>query len=114
MAKDWKDRLGVVFSTNPDFEYEEEQEVQEETLAPKDQELKISLDRKKRKGKTVTLVTGFVGIDEDLKVLAKLLKSKCGVGGSTKDGEIIIQGEFRDKIIDILQAEGYQTKRVGG
>ena len=114
MAKDWKDRLGVVFSTNPDFDYDQEENDQEETLAPKDQTLKVMLDRKKRKGKSVTLVTDFVGTDDDLKLLAKMLKSKCGVGGSAKDGEIIIQGDFRDKVIDLLKADGYRVKRVGG
>lgn len=114
MAKDWKDRLGVVFSTNPDFEYEHEEEEQQETLPPEEQQLKISLDKKQRKGKAVTLITGFIGTEEDLKALAKLLKSKCGVGGSAKDEEIIIQGDFRDKVMQLLTASGYKVKRVGG
>ena len=110
MAKDWKERLGVVFSTNPDFDYEHEEEETQETLAPSEQQLKVLLDRKKRKGKTVTLVEGFVGSEEDLKELGKLLKSKCGVGGSVKDGEILIQGDFKNRIVEILKNEGYRAK----
>ncbi|PLX11889.1 MAG: translation initiation factor [Marinilabiliales bacterium] len=112
---DWKSRLNVVYSTNPDFQYEKEEDKVEETLPPQQQKLKIFLDRKQRKGKTVSLISGFTGTEEDLKDLAKLLKTKCGAGGSAKDGEIIIQGDFRDKILNILQAEGYtNTKKAGG
>ena len=111
---DWKDRLGVVFSTNNDFDYTHEQEEEQETLPPKQQILKVSLDRKKRKGKSVTLIANFIGSSDNLKSLGKLLKTKCGVGGSVKDGEILIQGDFREKIIEILQKENYKTKRVGG
>ena len=114
MAKDWKERLGVVYSTNSDFEYEKEAGEASETLPAQQQNLRVSLDKKNRKGKAVTLVTGFVGTDDDLKDLGKLLKTKCGVGGSTKEGEIIIQGDFRDKILQILQNEGYKVKRSGG
>ena len=114
MAKDWKDRLGVVYSTNPEFGYNKDQEEEQETLAPQQQALKVFLDKKQRKGKMVTLITGFVGANEDLKTLAKMLKTKCGVGGTTKDGEIIIQGNFRDKVLDLLQAEGYKAKKAGG
>ena len=114
MAKDWKDRLGTVYSTNPDYEYEHDREEEQETLEPKRQNLKVSLDKKGRKGKAVTLISGFIGTENDIKELAKLLKTKCGVGGSAKDGEILIQGEFRDKIMDILTKAGYKAKRSGG
>ncbi len=107
---DWKDRLGVVYSTSDDFDYEYEEEQQEDTLPPAQQRLYVSLDKKKRAGKQVTLISGFVGSDDDLKTLAKWLKSKCGVGGSAKQGEIIIQGDFRERVRQLLMAEGYGVK----
>lgn len=110
MAKDWKDRLGVVYSTNSNFEYENSQEEESETLVPKDQNLRVTIDRKQRKGKSVTLVSGFVGTEDDLKDLGKLLKTKCGVGGTAKNGEIIIQGKWREKVVDLLRAEGFRTR----
>ena len=107
-------KRNIVYSTNPNYTYDDEEEGQE-TLAPKAQKLKVLIDRKQRKGKSVTLVTGFEGRDEDLKDLAKKLKSKCGVGGAAKDGEIIVQGEFKEKIYMLLNEMGYkQTKTVGG
>ena len=105
---DWKDRLNVVFSTNPNFQYETEEEEEQELLPKNQQKLRVKLDRKNRGGKTVTLVTGFVGPEEDLKALGKFLKGKLGVGGSAKDGEIIIQGEFKERGIDILLKDGYK------
>lgn len=105
---DWKDRLNVVFSTNPNFQYETEEEEEQELLPKNQQKLRVKLDRKNRGGKTVTLVTGFVGPEDDLKALGKLLKGKLGVGGSAKDSEIIIQGEFKERVIDILLKEGYK------
>ena len=110
MAQDWKDRLGVVYSTNSDFNYEKTGEEEPETLSPENQKLRVSIDRKQRKGKSVTLVQGFVGKEDDLKELAKLLKTKCGVGGSAKEGEIIIQGEFVEKVRGILTKQGYKVK----
>ena len=109
-----KGRSGVVYSTNNDYDYDYDDDFVEETLAPSDQNLKVMLDKKSRGGKQVTLVDGFVGTEEDLKDLGKLLKSKCGVGGSAKNGEILVQGDFRDKVLQILQKEGYRAKRVGG
>lgn len=108
---DWKKRLGVVFSTNPDFTYEEETEQEPATLAPEKQHLIVSIDRKGRGGKQVTLVTGFVGTSEDLAELGRTLKVKCGVGGTAKDGEITIQGDFRDRVVVLLKEMGYKAKR---
>lgn len=105
---DWKERLNVVYSTNPDFQYETDEEEEVELLPKNQQKLRVKLDRKNRGGKTVTLVTGFIGPEDDLKVLGKLLKGKLGVGGAAKDGEIIIQGEFKERVIDILLKEGYR------
>ncbi len=111
---DWKDRLNVVYSTNPDFRYEIRDEEEAFTLPPSQQKLRVQLDRKNRGGKVVTLVTGFTGSDDDLKELGRLLKSKCGVGGTAKDGEIIVQGDFKQKVLDLLKQAGYtQTKPVG-
>ncbi len=113
-TNDWKDRLNVVYSTNPDFKYENEENEESETPSPAAQRLRVQLDRKNRGGKVVTLITGFVGKEDDLKELGKLLKSKCGVGGSAKDGEIIVQGDFKQKIVDLLKKEGYTgTKPIG-
>lgn len=114
MAQDWKSRLGVVYSTNPDYKYEEEDnDEQQDTLPPEKQKLTVSIDRRKRAGKQVTLVSGFTGSDDDLAALAKMLKQKCGVGGSAKDGEILIQGDFRDKVVEILKKEGYCLAKRG-
>lgn len=107
-----EDLGGFVFSTNKDFEFEKEEA--HETPANSEQKLEAHLDKKNRGGKVATVIKGFEGTDDDLKALAKQLKTLCGVGGSAKDGEIIIQGNFRDKIMDWLTKEGYRVKRVGG
>lgn len=109
---DWKDRLNVVYSTNPDFKYDSDEEEETETLPKEKQLLRISLDKRNRKGKAVTLITGFTGSVDDLEILGKFLKVKCGVGGSAKDGEIIIQGDFRNKVLELLQKEGYAKSRI--
>ena len=109
-----KGRKGIVYSTNPDFNYNYEQEQEQETLPPLQQLLYISLDRKQRGGKEVTLVEGFVGTPDDLADLGKKLKTSCGVGGSAKDGEILVQGDQRDKVVPLLEKWGYKVKRKGG
>ncbi len=111
---DWKSRLGMVYSTNPDFEYTSDSQGGEETLDPSKQDLRIWLDRKQRGGKVATIIKGFVGKEEDLKELARTLKTKCGVGGAAKDGEIIVQGDHRDRVVEILSKSGYKCKRAGG
>ena len=108
---DWKARLGVVYSTNPDFQYETDEVAEAETLPPAKQRLIVAIDRRNRGGKQVTLVTGFVGKADDLKELGKTLKTCCGVGGTAKDGEITIQGDFRDKVVALLKEMGYNAKR---
>ena len=108
---DWKSRLGVVYSTNPDFQYETAPEEEAETLPPSKQRLIVAIDRRNRGGKQVTLVTGFVGKADDLKELGKALKTRCGVGGTAKDGEITIQGDLRDKVVALLKEMGYNAKR---
>lgn len=108
---DWKNRLGVVYSTNPDFKYETDEPVEEETLEPGKQKLIVRIDRRQRAGKQVTLIEGFKGKSEDLAALAKTLKTRCGVGGTAKDGEITIQGDLRDKIVTLLTSMGYNAKR---
>jgi translation initiation factor 1 len=109
-----KNRTGVVYSTDPDFSYQTNEEAAATTLPPQQQQLRVQLDKKQRGGKQVTLVTGFVGSDDDLQTLGKLLKTKCGVGGNAKDGEILVQGDFRDKVLEVLLKEGYKAKRIGG
>lgn len=109
-----KKPVGIVYSTNPDFQYQFDSEPEQATLPPNQQSLRVVFDRKQRGGKTVTLVTGFTGNDGDLEDLGKMLKSKCGVGGTVKDGEILIQGNFCDRIIEILSKQGYKVKKSGG
>lgn len=113
MAKK-KEKLNIVYSTNPDFQFQFKEEETIDTLPKNQQKLYVSIDRKQRAGKEVTLIEGFAGLEEDLKDLGKLLKSKCGVGGSVKDNEILIQGNFKDKIFDLLVKEGYSVKKKGG
>jgi len=112
MGGNKKNRKGVMYSTNPDFDYEYKNEEQE-TLVNNEQQLKVCID-KHRAGKVAVIIKDFIGTTEDLKTLGKTLKSKCGVGGSAKNGEIIIQGNVRDKVMEILEKEGYNYKRVGG
>lgn len=102
---------GVVYSTNPDFVYPYDDEPEAESLAPERQKLRVSIEHHHRGGKTVTLVRGFVGTDDDLQTLAKQLKTKCGTGGSAKDGEIIIQGENKEKVVQLLLQMGYKNSK---
>ena len=109
-----KNRRGVVYSTDPNYNYQQH-ENEEEDVAPSQLKLRVMLDRKQRRGKAVTLITGYTGSEETLKELGKYLKSKCGVGGSAKNGEIIVQGDHRDKVVALLKEKGYsQTKKSGG
>ena len=109
-----KKRINIVYSTADNFDYDFEEDVSEKTLDPDAQKLYVSIDRKKRAGKEVTLVEGFIGDADDLKDLAKFLKSKCGVGGAAKNGEILIQGNFKDKVYDLLISKNYSVKKKGG
>lgn len=109
-----KNRINIVYSTNPDFAYEQSEDIEQETLPPQQQNLRVMLDKKMRAGKSVTLVTGFIGTVEDLEQLGKTLKSKCGVGGTVKNNEIMIQGDFCEKILQLLAQHGYKAKRSGG
>ena len=108
-----KEKIGVVYSTNPDFVYQYDEEPEPEILSPEKQKLKVRLDRHARGGKQVTLISGFVGTVSDLNELAKTLKNLCGVGGTAKEGEIIIQGDFRGKIVERLSQMGYGVKQIG-
>lgn len=113
MSKKNSNRIGVVYSTNPDFQYEEIEEFEQETLPNNQQKLYVQLDKKQRAGKQVTLITGFVGTSEDLEILGKELKNKCGVGGSVKNGEILLQGDFRQKVMYYLVQKDYKVKQRG-
>ena len=111
---DWKSRLGVVYSTNPDYRYAAEQPEEEPTPPPAGQALRVWLDRRQRAGKAVTLVRGFRGTTADLEALGRMLRQRCGVGGSVKEGEILVQGDHRDRIVEILLKAGYGCKKAGG
>lgn len=113
MENDWKKRLGVVYSTDESFEYDTNSEEESETLPPQQQKLYVSLDKRNRKGKAVTLIAGFTGNSEDLKELGKQLKSICGVGGTVKDGEILLQGDHRKRVVSHLEDKGYKVKISG-
>lgn len=113
MKKNKNTNGGLIYSTNAHLRIEEEESNEQETLAPEKQQLRVSLDKKNRGGKEVTLITGFIGTDEDLETLGKTLKNKCGSGGSVKDGEIIIQGDKRNVVADYLLKEKYKVKRIG-
>ena len=113
MMNDWKDRLGVVYSTSVDFDYQTNEAEEPETLAPTAQVLRVRIEKKGRGGKTATLVSGFVGTSADLADLGRTLKSKCGVGGSVKDGEILVQGDFRERVISLLRSMGYTGTKCG-
>lgn len=114
MGKSKKNRGNIVYSTNEDFDYDFDDETEEETLEPGQQDLRVQIDRKNRKGKEATLVTGFIGTEDDLKDLGKTLKSKCGVGGTAKNGEILIQGNHKEKVFQLLVDLGYKVKKAGG
>ena len=114
MSNKNKNKGGMVFSTDPDYKYESFNEEELETLANNKQDLRVFLDKKNRAGKAVSIVNGFIGKDEDLNTLGSSLKKLCGVGGSVKDGEVLIQGDFRDKILVYLIKEGYKAKKAGG
>ncbi len=109
---DWKDRLGVVYSTNTDFEYQREEQQEHPSIEKSKQRLRVALDKRNRGGKKVTLVADFKGPASELEVLGKTLKGKCGVGGSVKDGEIIIQGDFRDRVVELLNTMGYGARKI--
>lgn len=112
MSNKNKNRNGFVYSTNPDFKIDNNEAEENKTLPPEKQNLRIELDRRNRAGKSVTLITGFIGTNDALESLAKMLKTKCGVGGSAKDGEILLQGDFRKKAGEILQKENYRVRII--
>jgi len=114
MDNDWKKRLGMVYSTNPDFQFESGDQEENQHLAPELQRVYVSLDKKNRKGKKVTLVKGFQGNSEEVRSLAKELKIRCGVGGSVVDNDILIQGDFRDRVVILLLDKGFKVTRSGG
>jgi len=114
MDNDWKKRLGVVYSTSNEYDYEYDKQESESTLPPRQQSLRVMLDKKNRKGKAVTLITGFKGTDDDLKELGSSLKSICGVGGTVKNGEILLQGDHRNKVLEHLKKQQYNAKQSGG